>query len=318
MSNDGPGIRPDPTLQLSGAQEMRLRHADITADHGVLRIDESLPVERLDGARMVTNASVLLRALADGPVTATVSLGNLPRSFVRRMLDEMSWKPLQLEGMQLSQRAAYNEEDVPDLKELRVVLGLAGLLKKRHGRFSLTRRGEQMLAAEQSGRLFALLLRTYFGRFNMFYGYRWRDDPEMQAHIVFSLWVIREMAASGATTTEISGLVARDELLWGVLESQPHAWMAQRFPQVVGSVILEPLEALGLLAQVPIEGSSPSSFVRDWDLRHDVGHDSSLRERRSSSSWVPPSRMGRRPTKPSGPRSCRPSTSRPPPPSSAT
>src|SRR5450759_5173778 len=91
----------------------------------------------------------------------------------------MSLKLLQLEGMQLSQRATYNEEDVPDLKELRVVLGLAGLLKKRHGRFSLTRRGEQMLAAEQSGRLFALLLRTYFGRFNMFYGYRWREDPEI-------------------------------------------------------------------------------------------------------------------------------------------
>jgi len=265
MSNDAPGIRQDPTIQLSGAQEMRLRNADITAEDGVLRIDESIPVEQLDGARMVTNALVLLGALADGPVTATTSLGNLPRSFVRRMLDEMSWKPLQLEGMQLSQRATYNEEDVPDLKELRVVLGLAGLLKKRQGRFSLTRKGEQMLAAEQSGRLFALLLRTYFGRFNMFYGYRWREDPEMQAHIVFSLWVIREMAGGGGAT-EISGLVARDELLWGVLEAQQPAWLSPRFPHVVGSVILEPLEALGLLAQVPTEEDRPLTFLRDWDL----------------------------------------------------
>jgi len=266
MSSDAPGIRQDPTLRLSRAQEMRLWHADILADDGVLRIDESLPVEQLSGAHMVTNARVLLGALADGPVTATVSLGNLPRSFVRRMLDEMSWKPLQLEGMQLSQRAMYNEEDVPDLKELRVVLGLAGLLKKRQGRFSLTRKGEQMLAAEQSGRLFALLLRTYFGRFNMFYGYRWREDLEMQAHIVFSLWVIREMAGGGATTTEISGLVARDELLWGVLESQQPAWLSPRFPHVVGSVILEPLQALGLLAQVPTKEDRPSSFLRDWDM----------------------------------------------------
>src|SRR5450756_2570272 len=266
MTKNAPEFRQDPTLRLSGAQEMRLRNADITAEDGVLRIDESIPVEQLSGARMVTSARVLLGALADGPVTATTSLGNLPRSFVRRMLDEMSWKPLQLEGMQLSQRATYNEEDVPDLKELRVVLGLAGLLKKRHGRFSLTRRGEQMLAAEQFGRLFALLLRTYFGRFNMFYGYRWREDPEMQARIVFSLWVIREMAAGGATTTEISGLVARDELLWGVLESQQPAWLPPRFPHVVGSVLLEPLQALGLLAQVPTEEDRPSSFLRDWDL----------------------------------------------------
>ena len=266
MGNDAAGIRQDPTLRLSRAQEMRLWHADITADDGVLRIDESTPAEQLAGARMVTNARVLLGALADGSVTATTSLGNLPRSFVRRMLDEMSWRPLHVAGMQRSQRATYNEEDVPDLKELRVVLGLAGLLKKRHGRFSITRRGEQMLAAEQAGRLFALLLRTYFGRFNMFYGYGWQDDPEMQARIVFSLWLIREMAGGGATTTEISGLVARDELLWGVLESQQPAWLSPRFPHVVGCVILEPLEALGLLARVPTEGDRPSSFVRDWDL----------------------------------------------------
>ncbi|MFA4965456.1 MAG: plasmid pRiA4b ORF-3 family protein [Thermoleophilia bacterium] len=266
MSNDAAGIRQDPTLRLSRAQEMRLWRADIMADDGVLRIDPTATPEQLSGARMLTNARVLLGALADGPVTATASLGNLPRSFVRRMLDEMSWKPVQLEGLHLSPRATYNEEDVPDLKELRVVLGLAGLLKKRKERFSLTRRGEQMLAAEQSGRLFALLLRTYFGRFNMFYGYGWRDDPEMQAHIVFSLWVIREMAGGGGATTEISGLVARDELLWGVLESQQPAWLSPRFPHVVGSVILEPLEALGLLANVPTEGVKPVSFVRDWDL----------------------------------------------------
>jgi hypothetical protein len=266
MTNDARGIRQDPTQRLSDAQDMRLRHADIRADDGVLRIDESIPVEQLAGCRMLTNARVLLGALAEGPVTATTSLGNLPRSFVRRMLDEMSWKPSQLEGLQLSQRTTYNEEDLPELKELRVVLGLAGLLKKRHGRFSLTRRGEEMLAAERSGRLFALLLRTYFGRFNMFYGYGWQDDPEMQARIVFSLWIIREVAAGGATTAEISGLVARDELLWGMLESGQPAWMSPRFPHVVGSVILKPLEALGLLARVPTEGVEPLSFVRDWDL----------------------------------------------------
>lgn len=266
MTKDAAGMRQDPALRLSHAQETRLWHADITADDGVLRIDATVTPEQLAGARMVANARVLLRVLAEGPVTATSSLGNLPRSFVRRMLDEMTWKPAQLEGMRLSRRVTFNEEDVPDLNELRVVLGLAGLLKKRLGRFSITRKGEQMLAEEQSGRLFALLLRTWFGRFNIFYGYRWHDDPEMQARIVFSLWAIREMAAGGATTEEIAGLVARNELLWGVLESKPHAWFTPRFADVVGFVILEPLEALGLLARVPSEEGGPSSAFRDWDL----------------------------------------------------
>jgi len=276
MTHELSGIRPDPISRLSRAQEMRLWHADVRAEDGVLRIDASTTLEQLAGARMLTNARVLLSALADGPVSATKSRGNLPRSFVRRMLDEMSWKPAQLELLRLRDKAFYNEEEVPDLEELRVVLGVAGLLKKRHGRFSITQRGARMLAAEQAGRLFALLLRTYFGRFNMFYGFGWQDDPEMQARIVFSLWVIGEMAGGGgepagarpaaATSREIAHLVARDELLWGMVEAEQAGWSARQFPHVVGSVILEPLEALGLLTQVPTEGVKSLSLVRDWVL----------------------------------------------------
>src|SRR5450756_2904229 len=52
MSNDAPGIRQDPTLRLSRDQEMRLRHADITADDGVLRIDAATTPEQLAGAHI--------------------------------------------------------------------------------------------------------------------------------------------------------------------------------------------------------------------------------------------------------------------------
>ena len=281
MTDKLPGLRADPAAGLSGAQEMRLWQADVLAEDGVLRIAPPTTPERLAGARMLTNARVLLRALADGPVTATQSLGNLPRSFVRRMLKEMSWKPEQLERFGLRDRAFANENEVPDLEELRAVLGVAGLLKKRHGRFSLTQRGARMVAEKQAGRLFALLLRTYFGKFNVFYGFRWQDDPEMQERIVFSLWVIREIVGggetadgggtaaarpAGATTREIAHLVARDELLWGMIEAQQAGWGARHFPDVVAAVILEPLEALGLLTQVPSEGSGPFGLVRDWDL----------------------------------------------------
>ena len=308
MTDELYGIRPDPFSSLSSAQEMRLWHADVLAEDGVLRIDDSLTLERLAGARLLTNARVLLSALADGPVTATQSRGNLPRAFVARMLEEMSWKPLQLQRFGHGDRAFYNEEEVPDLNELRVVLGLAGLLKKRHGRFSITQRGSRMLAAEQAGRLFALLLRTYFGRFNMFYGFRWQDDPEMQARIVFSLWVIGELArgggetaaarpagelagarsagesapitggggetaaarpaaeSAGATTREIARVVARDELQWGMWEAAPLGWRIPRFPHIVASVILEPLEAFGLLTEVASEEAEPFSLARDWGL----------------------------------------------------
>jgi len=263
--------------RLSPAQEIRLRHADILAEDGVLRIDTSMTLEQLSGSRIVTNSRVLLGALADGPVPATASRGNLPRVFVRRMLGEMSWDPLQQERLGLGERTTFNEEDVPELSTLRRVLGLAGLLKKRRGSFSLTRRGEQLLEADQAGRLFALLFRTYFGKFNMFYEYAWQDDPEMQARIVFSLWVISEMSGRGgsatesseppgATTREIAQVVARDELLWAMMEAQQVAWLADRFPRAVGSVILEPLEDFGLLARTHQDVATSQSYLRSWDL----------------------------------------------------
>jgi hypothetical protein len=256
---------------------MRLRHADILADDGVLRIDRSMTPEQVGGARIVTNARVLLSALADGPVTATASLGNLPRTFVRRMLNEMSWEPLQQERLGLGERTTCNEEDVPALNELRLVLGMAGLLKKRRGRFSLTRRGEQLVDPDQAGRLFGLLFRTYFGRFNMFYGYAWQDDPEMQARMVFSLWVIGEMTGRagsgaggdeppGATTREIAQVVARDELLWAVMEAEQAVWAADRFPHAVSSVILEPLEDFGLLTRAHKDNATSESYLRSRDL----------------------------------------------------
>lgn len=277
MAHDASAIPSDPTSRLSPAQEMRLRHADILAEDGVLRIDPSMTLEQLGDARLVANARVLLSALADGPVTATASRGNLPRAFVRRMLDEMSWHTLQQERLGLDERTTFNEEDVPDLSTLRRVLGLAGLLKKRRGSFSLTRRGEQLLEADQAGRLFALLFRTYFGKFNMFYEYAWQDDPEMQARIVFSLWVISEMSSRGgsategseppgATTREIAQVVARDELLWAVMEAEQVAWMVDRFPRAVGSVILKPLEDFGLLTRTHQDAATPKSHLRSWDL----------------------------------------------------
>lgn len=277
MAHDASATSSDPTSRLSPTQEMRLRHADILAEDGVLRIDPLTTVEQLGGVRMVTNARVLLGALADGPVPATAACGNLPRAFVRRMLDEMSWHPLQQERLGRGERTTFNEEDVPDLSTLRRVLGLAGLLKKRRGSFSLTRRGEQLLEADQAGRLFALLFRTYFGKFNMFYEYAWQDDPEMQARIVFSLWVISEMSGRGgsatesseppgATTREIAQVVARDELLWAMMEAQQVAWLADRFPRAVGSVILEPLEDFGLLARTHQDVATSQSYLRSWDL----------------------------------------------------
>jgi len=287
MTDDPYGIRPDPASSLSFAQETRLWHADVLAEDGVLRIDDSTTLERLVGARLLTNARALLGALAEGPVTATKPRGNLPRSFVRRMMAEMTWRPVQIERLRRVDKAFYNEGEVPDLSELRALLEVAGLLKARHGRFSLTQRGSRMLAAEQAGRLFALLLRTYFGRFNLFYGYGWPADIAMQAHIVFSLWIIREMAGGGraapaaeggsggepagarphdAGATEIAHLVVRDEPRWAAVEAEQARWGGPLFPHVVAAVILEPLEALGLLTQVPREGAKPFSLLRDWDL----------------------------------------------------
>jgi hypothetical protein len=234
--------RLDPTLALTKDQLRLLALADPRDAEGVLRVSASLSLDQLAGAPMLTNARTLLSALAESPVRATKSLGNFERRFAARMRDELRFDPDH--AWVLEHSRSDNEQDVPGLHDLRVVLGLAGLLKKRNGRFSVTQRGRRLLEPQRAAELYELLLRTYFGKFNIFYPGGYAEDPVMQRHIVLGLWIIRRLAEQPVDAGHIAEVIPRDEARW----DPRFDYSTGRLGHAVAFVVLEPLRAFSLLS----------------------------------------------------------------------
>ena len=153
-----------------------------------------------------------------------------------------------------------------ELHILRVVLGLAGLLKKRRGHFSITERGRRLLASRRAAELFELLLRTYFGRFNIFYWRGYPEDPELQRHIVLALWTIRRLAVRPVRTSRIARLLPRNEAVWSPRLSSAVLYPGE-FDDATAALILEPLRGLGLLRGG--ERSAMGLVASDWRERAD-------------------------------------------------
>jgi hypothetical protein len=179
-------------------------------------------------------------------VRATKELGNFELRFVARMLDELRLDEEDRRTMRYVAKRP-TEQDVRELHVLRIVLGLAGLLKKRSGRFSVTQRGRRLLQPGRAADLYALLLRTYFGKFNMFYVYYGGEDPALQRYVVLALWIVRRLAEHPVSSSRIAELVPRSDVI-----VSPRDELYERYApdpgEVLSHVLLAPLRGFGLLS----------------------------------------------------------------------
>lgn len=116
----------------------------------------------------------LIKGLGDGPLKETVT-GNLPRKLVRAVAQEY------LEGASPSERRFMTnirgENDFRSLHVVRLNAGMGGFTKKKYQRFSLTKRGESVLANGVSGEVFLRLMEIYIRKYNWAY---WDGFPELQ------------------------------------------------------------------------------------------------------------------------------------------
>lgn len=266
-----------PQAELGGlapAQVANLLSADWERGDGALRLNSTLPLDSLADARTLVNARTLLALLEErGEVRAT-GAGNLPRAAVADLVERMEWPDGFLEDLHRYNKV-LNEDDVFPLHVLRVLLGLAGLLKLRKGRFSRTRRGADLAAESRAGELFALLFRTQFRTMNLGYlNPRLPDAPIFQRTVAFSLHRFGQVAKGWKTPEEL----ARPILLPVVRAEVPPGPWGDRLPWMIESQLLRPLVGFGLaeVREVPRkERLSPNHAYRktrlfdrflSWDL----------------------------------------------------
>jgi hypothetical protein len=186
----------------------RLLTARLDDPQGAVRLREDLTADELEQSAIFKNARLFLDKLADSPRSATAK-GYLNRGFVLEMAAEMHM-PAAYAEMQPHVKIA-READVWPLEVLRVVLQVAGLIRKYKGAFVITRRGVELRAEAAAGSLFAHLFRTYFCKFNIGYMDDGEDAPHMQAAFAHSLWMTGPLAGDWVDVRTLAELILSDQ-----------------------------------------------------------------------------------------------------------
>jgi len=235
--------RPQADLcGLAPAEVHRLLTADWETPGGAVEIDGDLAPEDLADVPYVHNARTFLAALEEEGGTRATQAGNLNRAFVERMLESARFPDDLVETIRRVNKV-INEDDAWPLHELRVVLVRAGLVKKRKGTFSLTRRGEGLLGEEASGALYARLFLTFFRRFNLAYLDRYPEAPEFQDTLAVALFRFGQVGDEWLSPRR----AARTILLPVVRERVPPLpYGNDPLPGLVRRRLLRPLTAFGL------------------------------------------------------------------------
>jgi hypothetical protein len=223
---------------------------------GAVRLNLALSPDDLASSRTWHNARVFLRYLEDhGPVRATAT-GNLSRATVQDLVEAMRWPEGFVEDLH-EYNKVLNELDVFPLHVLRLVLDLAGLIKRRSGKFSLTRRGGEMLADERSGELFVLLFRTTFRKLNLGYLDRNEPIPDFQHTLAYVLYRLSRVADAWERPEELIGRVVLPYLR-ARLPPEPYY---DPLALVLELRLLRPLEGFGLIEK-RVAGNAERAYPR--------------------------------------------------------
>ncbi|CAA9311494.1 MAG: hypothetical protein AVDCRST_MAG11-1526 [uncultured Gemmatimonadaceae bacterium] len=188
---------------LAPAAVHELLAADWLGAGSAIRLDDSISLDELAPARTLHDARLALAMLAErGAVKATPN-GNLPRAFVGEFRERMRPRGDQWDEPSAGPRLP-NEEDCFPLHLPRVLLVLAGLVKRRRGVFSRTRRGEQLTAGARAGALLATLIRTHFRALNLAYLDGAGPEPDFQGALGYTLYRFSQVGAGWRRPGELT------------------------------------------------------------------------------------------------------------------
>jgi len=188
---------------LTPAAVHELLAADWQGPESAIRLDDSISLEELAPARTLHDARLVLAMLAERGAVKATPKGNLPRAFVGEFRERMRPRADQWEESSAGPRL-LNEDDLFALHLARVLLVLAGLVKRRRGVFSRTRRGEQLTAGERAGALLATLVRTHFRVLNLAYLDGAGPEPDFQGAIGYTLYRFSQLGAGWRTPGELT------------------------------------------------------------------------------------------------------------------
>jgi len=174
-------------MGLSPEQMHRVLYRPFEDTSDIVTLNEKISREEIPGVPVVRETVYFLKRLSElEPLKATVK-GNLPRAFAQEMHRVFSEVP----GFDY---LIMSEQDDWKLSALRYVLDVGGWIKKRNQKFSLTRRGLNVVKNGFSPDHFFHLLDTYLHRFNWASNDFYPRLEIIQQGVLFSCYLLHRKA----------------------------------------------------------------------------------------------------------------------------
>lgn len=167
--------------QMAGLLYSPFEVPELVTIAGRLPVDAEAPILELYGH--------IANAIGQNGLKATAK-GNLPRKVVREAA--FAYYPADAD----LERHVFREEDFMYLHGVRLMAGLAGLIRKRHGRFLLTVKGRKLYDQHGPAGAYPALFETFARKFN--WGY-WDGYPPLRIVQESFLFSLRLLARYGDT-----------------------------------------------------------------------------------------------------------------------
>lgn len=238
--------RPNPDIGgFTPDMLFRLYRTEWNGPDCPLAFNTELPLSAFSAAPFfMAMRNMLIMGMENGGFAQTVK-GYLSRAEVAELMEIFLSEEDIDEFFRYSK--VMNEADVMPIWRARIVLELAGMLRKRKGRFVVPKNKASLLKEEAAGELAALLFTTHFRKYNLGHMTRFPDGLEMIQHDAgYVLFTIGRQLRS---RTQLIGLPEKLlhpntlALLEEVVEDVPYSSL----DLLLDHFLLRPFESWGLL-----------------------------------------------------------------------
>lgn len=188
----------------------------------LMQINSHLSFEEVQNSTLLKNARIFLQSLQEeGGKTKATSAKNLNRKFVEKMLPRLVL-PDNYEEEIRKYCKVINELDVWPLHLTRILLELAGGVKRKKNDFSLTNSGKKWTEEKQAGTLFRMLFTSHFLRLNLAYLDRLVDNSPLQTTIIYSFFQLSRQADSWQPVTELANRIVLPSTIENAPQDNPY------------------------------------------------------------------------------------------------
>jgi len=169
---------------------------------GIVELKKCLSPDMVEGLPVLKQCLWLLNALSEKEEGVKLTAkGNLPRALVQEFYElfvkEHTSYPFKPSG----------EDELREIQKIRFFMSDTGLIKKLHGRMSLTKKGSTMLKNYNPVELYRLLFFYFSDVYNWRYGTGYEEQYSyIQSSKVFSLYILNKRAADFVPAGDIAGI----------------------------------------------------------------------------------------------------------------